>query len=326
MLARRSTAAAMTAPVSIRRLEEADIPTVDVVLRAAFARPTSFAAHVRLTRAIQPDGLLVAEDRGEIVGSVGAVDYGSLAYVGLMAVAPAWQGRGIGRRLMERLLGWLDERGCPTVLLDATDRGARLYEALGFVDAGEALVFERDQWSAAAATEWEAYQLRCDKAGSRGGEFCLAIAGGTRLETVARQARRDELDAIAAFDAPAFGADRRRLLAALWREHWRRCLVVREGSGELTGYLLAREPVLGPWLAATPQAAELLLTLALCMPYDLPYSSAPLVMVPRSHQRACELLVRRGFSQRRRLRHMRRGVPARGMPERLFGQSSFAHG
>jgi hypothetical protein len=50
-------------------------------------------------------------------------------------------------------------------------------------------------------------------------------------------------------------------------------------------------------------------------------------MVPRSNERAADLLERSGFIEQRSLRHMRRGTGgACGEPAKLFGQSSFAHG
>ena len=122
------------------------------------------------------------------------------------------------------------------------------------------------------------------------------------------------------------GADRRRLFTALWPEFGERCLVARDG-GRLVGYLIARDPILGPWAAEDASVAEHLLAAALA---NLPGATPdyrPLVMVPRSNDLCAQLLAKHGFVEQRRLRHMRRGgVSSPGIPERLFGQSSFAHG
>src|SRR5690606_9441777 len=127
---------------------------------------------------------------------------------------------------------------------------------------------------------------------------------------------------IVAFDADRFGANRRKLLAALWRDHAPRTLVARHG-GKLCGYLFARDPVLGPWVADDASIAERLLQSGL----GFPFANAPQVMVPRSNLACIRLLAQRGFVERRTLRHMRRGGagPA-GRAAGLFGQSSFAHG
>ena len=272
------------------------------MLQAAFARPSSFVAHARLTNQLQPDGVLVAEEQGKLLGTVGAVDYGSLAYIGLMAVDPARQSAGIGRALMNRLLGWLDERGCPIALLDATDRGALLYEKLGFVDDATAFVYE-------LLGDVRARPARAAKFG--------------KSPATVQPATAKDLPEVIALDAAHFGADRAKLHHALWPEFQSRWFVARDTSGQLLGYLVDRDPVVGPWVATSPAVAEQLLLAAL----QLKHARPPLVMVPRSNMQAVDLLVVHGFVEQRRLRHMRRGGEGPpGNPAALYGQSSFAHG
>ena len=287
--------------MKIRSMRESDLPAADRLLQAAFARPSSFVAHARLTRQLEPDGVLVAEEQGKLLGTVGAVDYGPLAYIGLMAVDPARQSAGIGRALMDRLLAWLDERGCPMALLDATDRGALLYEQLDFVDDATAFVYE-------LLGEVRARPARAATPASR------AIV---RLATV------DDLPEVIALDATHFGADRAKLHHALWPEFQSRWFVARNSSDQFLGYLVDRDPVVGPWVATSPAVAEQLLLVAL----QLEHTRPPLVMVPRSNTIAVDLLAAHGFVEQRRLRHMRRGGDGPpGNPAALYGQSSFAHG
>jgi ribosomal protein S18 acetylase RimI-like enzyme len=249
---------------------------------------------MNLHRRLAGSLLWVAEEAGEIVGTIGAVDYGGVAYIGLMAVDPARQRQGIARLLVERLLQSLDARGCPIALLDATDKGAPLYAQFGFVDDSQARVFELDTLVAAGESPT-----------------------GLEVTTLA------DLGEIVAFDTAAFGATRQSLLGTLWSEYRERLLVARDAGGQLAGYLFARDPTLGPWAAASVAGAEALLSEAL----RLPFSQTPHVLVPRSNDAVAGLLERYGFVQRRTLRHMRRGgTGSPGMPERLFGQSSFAHG
>jgi predicted N-acetyltransferase YhbS len=289
-------------PLKIRSMRESDLPAADRLLQAAFARPSSFVAHARLTIELQPDGVLVAEDQGKLLGTVGAVDYGRLAYIGLMAVDPARQSAGIGRAIMDHLLAWLDERGCPMALLDATDRGALLYEKLGFVDDATAFVYEL---------------LGEDRA-----RRSRAATNGLS-PTIVRPAAVDDLPEVIALDAAHFGADRARLHRALWDEFQSRWFVARDSVGQLVGYLVDRDPVIGPWVATSTAVAEQLLLAALALEHSRP----PLVMVPRGNMLAVELLVAQGFVQQRRLRHMRRGGEGPpGNPAALYGQSSFAHG
>jgi Acetyltransferase (GNAT) domain len=213
-----------------------------------------------------------------------------------MAVDPARQRRGIAGKLLAEVLAAVDARGCQVARLDATDAGAPLYEKFGFVDDGIARVFERDERTARPARD------------------------------VSNVRASPDLREIVAFDERAFGASREKLLARLWSEYRERCVIARDSAGELVGYLFARDPVLGPWVAKgaeAAEAAEALLGAAL----QLDFTNKPQVMVPRSHDPAAELLAGRGFREQRTLRHMRRGdAGIVGRPEWLFGQSSFAHG
>lgn len=280
--------------VLIRTAEESDLAEADRVFCAAFERPGGFLPHLRLHRTIEPEMFWVATDEGRVVATAGAVVYGQIAYVGLMAVNPSRQRRGIARELLATVLAAIEARGCRIARLDATDKGAPLYAAFGFVDDGTALAFERDASAPAAAVAPE-----------------IEVAPAA------------ELDEIVALDAAAFGDSREKLLAALWSEYRTRCLTARAPGGELAGYLFARDPVLGPWVAKQPAAADALVARAL----SLSFAKKPQVMVPRSNVAAAELLGDRGFVERRTLRHMRRGpTMAAEKPNWLYGQSSFAHG
>lgn len=76
----------------------------------------------------------VAERDGEIVGTAMSWLYGDdFATLGMVIVSPHAQGMGIGRRLMDAVLGDLGDR---TVMLNATDEGAPLYRKLGFDPGG----------------------------------------------------------------------------------------------------------------------------------------------------------------------------------------------
>lgn len=77
----------------------------------------------------------VAVRDGEIVGTALRFRWGERhATVGLVIVKPAWQGRRIGRRLMDAVVEGLDGA---TVLLHATAEGLGLYERLGFRTVGQ---------------------------------------------------------------------------------------------------------------------------------------------------------------------------------------------
>ena len=75
---------------------------------------------------------IVAEREGRVLGTVMAWRYGEdFATLGMVIVANAAQGQGVGRTLMEAMLDRLKGR---RVVLNATAAGLPLYEKLGFVE------------------------------------------------------------------------------------------------------------------------------------------------------------------------------------------------
>ncbi len=280
--------------LTIRHLSEADLEPLERVLVAAFGIQSNYKKEIQRYKALQRDGWFVAELDGAPVGMVGAVDYGEFAYVGLMVVHPTVQRRGIGRALMERLLDWLDGRGVPVVLLDATEAGASLYTKLGFVDDSSTLVFQGEHGASSPYSSLKVSTLR-----------------------------KEELSALTAFDAPIFGANRLCVFATYLSEFSDRAFAAHTEAGQIAGYLVAQHSILGPWAASTPEVAEALLAVALKEPFD----GAPRVLVPSTNQAATSLLERQGFIKQRTLRHMRRGGSAAlGQRERLYGLVSLAIG
>jgi GNAT superfamily N-acetyltransferase len=280
--------------VSLRSLAAADIPDADGVLRDAFHTDHSFARRLRRYLSIQPDGWLVAEEDGSAVGMVGAIDYGSFAYVGMMGVRRDRQGRGIGRRLLEALLAWMESRGIPCARLEATDEGRRLYRQLGFVDAG--VSHELHLPSTTAVT--------------------------SLLPDLTVEVARDPAQ-VTRLDATLFGADRERLWRWLFAAEAGRVLIARDRDGRAAGYLCVQEEVLGPWGAHSPEAADALLTAAL----PLVRNPRTRAMVPEQNAAALQLLLGRGWSLDKNVPHMSRG-PGAAPPgwSSLYGKGSYCLG
>jgi GNAT superfamily N-acetyltransferase len=276
-------------PLTANLLDEADR-----VLMASFRSP-SRRAELSLYMALQPDGWLVATLDGALVGLGGVTCYGPFAYLGLMAVDPAMQRRGIGQALVEALVIRARDLGCEMVLLDASDEGAPVYARVGFVVDDRVRVYTRETADLVESTSFQSV----------------------------RSLGQDDLTALVAFDTPLFGAPREAALAMCLRQYVDRALVIRNVGGAIDGYLIAFEERIGPWVAATPETAEGLLTHAL----TLPFTTGPSVFVPALNRAAIELLERSGFTSSRALRHMRYGgEPALERRRRLYGQASFAIG
>ncbi|WP_017703429.1 GNAT family N-acetyltransferase [Pseudomonas syringae] len=76
----------------------------------------------------------VAVHNGRLIGSAFACHQGEFSTIGLVIVSDDYQGKGIGRKLMELAVGSVPPR---TAILNATLAGAPLYEKMGFVSFGE---------------------------------------------------------------------------------------------------------------------------------------------------------------------------------------------
>ena len=82
-----------------------DEPINPVRLRAFLAEPRHL-----MVLAIAPDGLVVGQARAIIHMSPDQPDE---LYIDNMGVDPAFQRQGLGGRLLDELLAWGKERGCP---------------------------------------------------------------------------------------------------------------------------------------------------------------------------------------------------------------------
>jgi GNAT superfamily N-acetyltransferase len=269
----------------------------DRVLMAAY-RSSSRRDELTFYQSLKPNAWLAATADGVPAGLGGVTCYGSFAWLGLMAVDPGMQRRGIGQALVEALVVRAKELGSPAVLLDASDAGAPLYARLGFVVDDHIRVYARET------------------------ETALTVGNPAAVQRVTPLARED-LPALVEFDTRLFGGPRGALLAVSLHLYAGRVLATHDELGAITGYVVTQEQRLGPWVAATPEAAETLLAHAL----TLSNANAPTMLVPALNHDATDLLERFGFTASRELRHMRYGgEPGLQRRERIYGQASFAIG
>lgn len=130
--------------VTIRSLEEKDVEAADKVRRLAFGTyfgfpdPLSFSGSVRLVdvrRRLWPDGALVAEENGAIVGVAISSRWGSLGLFGPLAVDPQHWRSGVARRLLEASMPIYDRWDCRTTALFTFPQSIAhisLYQSFGF--------------------------------------------------------------------------------------------------------------------------------------------------------------------------------------------------
>lgn len=119
----------MSAPYLYRPMTAADLPAahaLSVQLKWPH-RLDDWAMVLRLS-----DGFVVL-DGERLIGTAFACPQGDFATIGLVIVSDDYQGKGIGRKLMELALEACQSR---TPLLNATLAGAPLYVSQGFVEFG----------------------------------------------------------------------------------------------------------------------------------------------------------------------------------------------
>lgn len=282
----------------IQPLLEAELEIVNTIVTAAYHISYSRIETLRRYLLIQPDGAFVVRYDNNIVGFGAAVDYGPFAYIGLMSVHPSMQKRGVGRLLLEHLLSWVDARGCATVLLDASPAGAPLYAHYGFQVEERTVVLQRAQ-----STQGEYTSQKSPE----------GIASLTA----------EDLQAVVAFDAACFGAERKAVLASYWADDPHRALLMRDTNGQISGYVIAQAHTIGPWIARNMEAGEQLLAASLA----LPFADAISVFVSEHNRAALRMLTDYDFKQQRTLSHMWRGTYLeRNRASLIYGQVSLGLG
>lgn len=129
----------------------------------------------------------VCEEDGEVIGTGAATSYGRrTGWLGVIAVAPAHRGRGLGKALTQWGIEALRSRGAESILLTATPAGRPVYEKLGFVAGRPYLAFmgagttgEQAGLRPLAPGDWPALEaLDFAATGERRGALLRALGAG----------------------------------------------------------------------------------------------------------------------------------------------------
>ncbi|MFZ1087446.1 MAG: GNAT family N-acetyltransferase [Terracidiphilus sp.] len=128
----------------IRTATAADRACLIPVINAAFAIETFLEGtrtdEERLAGMMQTGTILAAEDAsGQLLGCIYAEAQEKHGYMGQLAVDPAYQGKGLGRRLMTAAEEHLRGQGCSAVkitVLSTRPELPPLYRHFGFVETG----------------------------------------------------------------------------------------------------------------------------------------------------------------------------------------------
>src|SRR5579863_6169506 len=133
--------------LQIRWAVAGDVDAIARVVNAAFRRAESFFVErdridaETLRRMMEKGRFLVAEDGDELLGCVYLELRGERAYFGLLAVDPARQRKGLGRRLIREVEEAAREAGCRFMDIQIVNLRREMppfYRGLGYVETGTA--------------------------------------------------------------------------------------------------------------------------------------------------------------------------------------------
>lgn len=241
-------------------------------------------------------GFVARSPEGEAIGTTTVACYEpGLAWVGGMGVLPAWRGRGVARALLEAALAEARGRGATTIGLDATEAGRPLYERAGFQAVGRSSRWRRATGAPVARTS------------ARHSVHPISLS---------------EAMEIAAFDEPRFGAKRLRwLLGTMHHSPWTAFMSRHRASGDVSGFILGQERMVGPLVADDDEAAVALL--AACELAGAP----PVLLVMDDHAAVRRLLHEAGYSpDGAACTRMTVGGPLPGRPATQYGLGAWALG
>jgi GNAT superfamily N-acetyltransferase len=204
-----------------RRIESKDIASALRLSTEAGWNQT--AADWQTLVDLEPDGCFALDGDNGIAATATLICYGErLGWLGMVLTRADYRRRGFARRLVTAALEYADQRGVPTIKLDATNQGQPLYESLGF---RAEMTIER--WRRPPTSQ-----------------IPISAPGLACCETLER------------LDREAFRVDRARLLT-YFRNHGHRlhtrehgCVLTRPGS---------RATYIGPLIARSPEVASELL-------------------------------------------------------------------
>ena len=213
-------------------------------------------------------GCFVATYQDQVVGTVTSIVYaGTLAWIGMVLVDPAFRRQGIATRLTLQAMASL--KAVPTIKLDATPAGKEVYDRLGF----------RDRYGL--------LRLTVDS---------MALPDDS--ERLPSPLTDDDLPGLAALDKGAFGADRLDFISSLAKANANTAWKIK-GDRQVDGYCVGRPGSgfyqLGPIIASGLTDAIELTKAALRA-----LGGQPVVIdVPLHQRRFLAWLADLGFKERR---------------------------
>jgi N-acetylglutamate synthase-like GNAT family acetyltransferase len=152
--------------ISVRLLQENDLPIADRIFRVAFGtfigvpEPERFfgdADYVKTRWKAHPEAFFAAEIDGEVVGSNFATNWGSVGFFGPLTIRPDVWDKGIGKRLMEPIMNLFDEWKTKHAGLFTFSHSAKhvgLYHKFGFCPRFLTAIMSKAVKSTKSEAQW----------------------------------------------------------------------------------------------------------------------------------------------------------------------------
>jgi hypothetical protein len=228
---------AATDPIIGAPLAAAELPDAEALVREAGWNQV--AADWEIFQALGT--VHAARSGGRVVATAATLPYGAFAWISMVLVAGTQRRHGLGTSLLKRCIAEVMGQGRVPVL-DATPAGRPIYRALGFAETWSYHRLEREQ--------------------PRSSTRLAPPADAAVISPVADS----DWDALCAYDAGAFGADRSALLGRL-RHRLPPAEWVAKRGDRVVGFLLGRNgrsaSQIGPLIAEDDDTACALLERAL---------------------------------------------------------------
>ncbi len=206
-------------------------------------RSTSFMAlYIRR----DPQGCFVAVAPDDtLVGAVFCFVWGEVGWFGSLAVAPEWQGRGVGQALTDQAVHYLEGRGCRRVGLETWPHSPlvrHLYGKFGFQPVRPTIKFSRAVSRVASDDHGEAGDVSWTS-GQHGGRSAPTVAAVAAVHDVTL-AQRGTMPG-----EPA--VDYRAEVAVPLEAGWAELAIAHDAGGQALGYALCyrKRPGGGPAVA-----------------------------------------------------------------------------
>ncbi|WP_216900355.1 GNAT family N-acetyltransferase [Synechococcus sp. CCY 9618] len=290
----------MPSSLTIRRLQNADIPTV-----TGWARQEGFApgvGDVAIYRQTDRQGLWVGWLGREPVGCIAGVRYNAAyGFIGLFLVVPSQRGRGYGRQLWQQALAHLAD--VPCIGLEAAPDRIADYAGWGFEPASTTTRWQRPETAGGPAPP-------APPPAPAGSTFCLL------------EGRAIPAAAVQRFDAEREPSPRPHFLRPWLRHPAGTVLALVDQEGACRGFGRVRPCLLpdgdgwrlGPLVADSPAAVRALLEGLLQR-----HPGTVLIDAPGTNSQAAQVLEPLGFVPVSRTLRMYRGRAPAASLEEVYG-------